>query len=492
MIESGMPVLNLLILDSMPTNKQRLAELAEHARRTDPEVTIKEITLPKEETFVWMEIVRPFHHILYVSQEGDVEELRRLQAVCKEEKKGLLPALCLHQTGMAGPLVHQEAAGCWESAWRRIHPSAVYKDPKHHTYSTTAGALLANVIVFELFKEVTGATESELRNSCYLLDLETLEGCWHPFLPHPQVKGWLDPSWVQDLERRLETNTDERTSNRLFSYFSRLTSKETGILHCWDEGDLKQLPLSQCRVQAIDPLSKGPAVLLPDMICAGLTHEEARREAGLAGTEAYVSRFAGLFIDSQKMAGIGVGETVAEGVARGLHSRLANELSRRQTWKTPNAVQVRLSLVEDDRCRFYLQALTVMRGTPIICLGEEVSGFPVVWVGTGDRWFGSVGVNATIAMRKALQAALLKVQNPFDFRSNQVEEIPTLVLSQKATIDLQIPGSDESSQMEILRNARQILHKNGKHLIVLDLAVEPFLKEVPGGVFGVLLREGDA
>jgi putative thiazole-containing bacteriocin maturation protein len=492
MIESGLTELNVLILDSMPTNKQRLAELAEHARKTDQEVTLKEIKLAKDGTFGWREVVQPYNHILYVSQEGNVEELHHLQAVCKAEKKVLLPALCLHQTGMAGPLVHHEAAGGWESAWRRIHRSAVYKDPKRHTYSSTAGALLANVIVFELFKVVTGATESELRNSCYLLDLETLEGSWHPFLPHPQENGWLDASWVQDLEHKLGASKDERISNRLFSYLSQLTSKETGILHCWEEGDLRQLPLSQCRVQAIDPLSKGPAELLPDMICAGMTHEEARREAGLAGMEAYVSRFAGVFVDSQLMAGIGVGESVAEGVVRGLHSHLANGLRERQTGKTPNAVQLRLSQVEDDRCRYYLQSLTVMRGTPVVCLGEEVSGFPVVWVGTGDRWFGSVGLNVTIAMRKALQAALLKLQNSFDFRSNQVVEIPEIVVSKKSPIDLQIPACDESSQLEILRNARQILQKNGKHLTVLDLAVEPFLREVPEGVFGVLLREGEA
>jgi putative thiazole-containing bacteriocin maturation protein len=302
----------------------------------------------------------------------------------------------------------------------------------------------------------------------------------------------MDASWVQDLEHRLEASKDVRNLNRLFSYFSQLTSKETGIFHCWEEGDLKQLPLSQCRVQAIDPLSNGPAALLPDMICAGLTHEEARREAGLTGMEAYVSRLAGLFVDSQQMAGIGVGETVADGVARGLHSHLTNELNRRQTGRIPNAIQVRLSQVVDNRCRYYLQALTVMRGTPVICLGEEVSGFPVVWVGTGDRWFGSVGLNATIAMRKALQAALLKMQNPFDFRSNQVVVTPTLVLRKGEPLHLQIPASDESSQLEILRNARQLLQKNGKHLMVLDLAVEPFLKEVPEGVFGVLLREGDA
>lgn len=187
LIESGLPKIHMWITDSAPTNRQRLTELAEQARRTDQEVFLEEITARKEGASGWRDVVQPFQSILYVSQEGDVEELRLLHAVCKAEKKVFLPATCLHQTGMAGPVVHPESDGCWESAWRRIHQSAVYKDPQLHVFTSTAGAMLANVIVFELFKTVTGA--SELRNSFFLLDLETLEGSWHPFMPHPLIHG---------------------------------------------------------------------------------------------------------------------------------------------------------------------------------------------------------------------------------------------------------------------------------------------------------------
>ena len=39
----------------------------------------------------------------------------------------------------------------------------------------------------------------------------------------------------------------------LLLYFRRLTSAESGIFHLWEEGDLKQLPLFQCRVQVVNP-----------------------------------------------------------------------------------------------------------------------------------------------------------------------------------------------------------------------------------------------
>ena len=150
--------------------------------------------------------------------------------------------------------------------------------------------MLANVIVFELFKEITGVTESEQRNQFYLLDLDTLEGNWHSFLPHPLVNGHVTSEWVQIWMCGLNESLSKDETNGLLLYFSQLTSEESGIFHIWEEGDLKQLPLAQCRVQAVDPLSEGPAELLPDIVCTGLTHEEARREAGLAGIEAYVSR----------------------------------------------------------------------------------------------------------------------------------------------------------------------------------------------------------
>jgi len=187
LLVSGMPKFHVLVSGSEPTDRQRMLELAANARKTDPEVTIEEVTLQKEGVSSWREAVRPFDSILFVSQEGDIEELRVLHAVCREERKVFLPAVCLQQVGLAGPLVHPDFEGCWESVFRSIHESAIYKDPQLHTFSSTAGAMLANVIVFELLKKITGANDAEQSNQFFLLNLETLEGKWHSFMPHPLV-----------------------------------------------------------------------------------------------------------------------------------------------------------------------------------------------------------------------------------------------------------------------------------------------------------------
>jgi putative thiazole-containing bacteriocin maturation protein len=330
LLVSGMPKFHVLVFGSEPTDRQRMLKLAAHARKTDPEVSIEEVTLQKKGLSSWRKAVRPFDSILFVSQEGDIEELRVLHAVCREERKVFLPAVCLQQVGLAGPIVHPDSEGCWESAFRNIHESAIYKDPQLHTFSSTAGAMLANVIVFELLKKITGANDALQSNQLFLLNLETLEGKWHSFMPHPLVTRRTAAEWMHDFDLQLERRSS-KIENGLIPYFNRLTSTVSGIFHIWEEGDLKQLPLSQCRVQAIDSLSEGPARLLPFIICTDLTHEGARREAGLAGIEAYVSRMSDLLVSKlpssqeseckrigqQEFIGVGAGETVAESIGRG-------------------------------------------------------------------------------------------------------------------------------------------------------------------------------
>lgn len=489
LLESGLPKFRVVITDAVPTNRNRLNELVQHARKSDAEVDVKELEWKGGGQKAWRELVQPFQTVMYVSPNGDVEEVRKLQEICRNEGKRLFPAMILHQAGVAGPLVDPESGVSWESAWRRLHRTEVYKDPELHAFSPTAGAMLANVLVFEHFKAVTGAVESQLRNVLYLLNLETLEGSWHQVLPHPSadVGTPFAPEWIPDAESRLEDTSAGGGTNALLHYFNQLTSKQTGIFHAWEERDLHQLPLSQCLVQAADPLGDGPAELLPETVCSGFTHEEARRESGLVGLEAYVSRWAKARMGDA--AGIGAGATASEAAARGIQACLAEQLEEKHTGAVPAVTPLQLSAVEDERCRFYLQALTMMRGAPSIGLGEEISGFPVVWVGTGDRWYGSAGLNLTLAFRKALQGALMSEQNKPGRGAVHTVTASSVVQDEGVYSGVVIPACEEVAQPAVLQNALQVLRRNGKRLSIADMAAEPFLKQIPGAVFGVALRE---
>ncbi|MDQ0268594.1 putative thiazole-containing bacteriocin maturation protein [Cytobacillus purgationiresistens] len=499
LIHSGLPKIDMLITETVPTNRRRLMEIVEHFSTENIDAEIKEITYLKEGENNWREIVKPFDSIMYVSQEGNIEELAALHDVCKQEKKLLIPAIYFKQVGMAGPLVGPDHDGCWDSAWRRIHQSVFLNQQSHH-YSASAGAMLANVIVFELFKEMTGCTELNQKNQFYLLDLETLEGSWHSFVSHPMVTGKMTAKWINDFNPFQERTSSKDQANELLLFFSQLTSAESGIFHIWEEGDLIQLPLAQCRVQATDLLTEGPSELLPIIDCTGLTHEEARREAGLQGIESYLSRTVDLLVptlpplqesvylvEGQECMSAGAGETLAEGVIRGLQRCLEEELSKQVDRKHFVSV-VQLNKVEDERCRFYLEALSTMQGAPIIGSGEGIFGLPVVWVRTNDGWYRSVGLNTTIALRKALQQAIMNVQNQADGTSKQGLEFTNVLLNEDMPLSLTIHQDDESTQLEALQSAMQVLEQNHKKLLLFEIAQEQFLEEKLA-VVGVLIRE---
>lgn len=496
LFESGLSQFHLLINDSIRTNRERLAELIAVTRQTDPTVAVEIITL--EEGSSWREAVQPFDAILYVSQQGELAELRALHEICREEKKVFLPAIDLQQVGVAGPLVHPDSAGCWESAWRRLHRDVLDKEPQvDGSFSSIAAAMLANVIVFEWLKQATGVTATEAENQIFLLNLETLEGDWHSFLPHPLVRKEAAVKPVHNFDWGLKEELDKRDPSELLLYFSRLTSAQTGIFHTWEEGELPQLPLAQCRVQAVDPLSEGPAKLLPEIICSGFTHKEVRKEAGLAGIEAYLTRIAAEVLDVDDgegpgLLGVGAGETVAEAIWRGIEKCLTEKLRRRWAKGRPFVDQVELHGVEDQRCRFYVEALTTMQGSPVIALGEDLFHFPVVWVRSGERWYGSVSFNITLALRKALQQALYQAQNGVITPTTVALEDSHVRLAEKAKQRLDIPAYADGPQAEEVQSALPVLQGDGKQLLLFDLAIEPFLREERAAVFGVWLREEEA
>jgi putative thiazole-containing bacteriocin maturation protein len=488
LLDSGLPKFQTFITDSVQTNRQRLMELVAHARRTDSDVEIEEITLNNEGESSWEEIVKPFDYILYVSEKGDVEELRLLHKASKEGKKVFLPAICLEQAGLAGPIVLPDSEVCWESAWRRIHQSALSRDQKFLTSSATPLAMLANVIVFELFKDVTGVSEKEPKNQLFLLDLETLEGNWHSFMPHPLVSGQTSSRLLEDIDMRLAQGTERGDPGKLLLSFNHLTSKVSGIFHIWEEGDLNQLPLAQCRVQPVNPLAEGPADLLGEIVCTGLTHEEARREAGLTGIENYVSHLAE-YLDLPPEVEVGAGDTFSESVCRGLQRFLDEELIKQSLEEEYSVLPVQLGTVEDKHCQYYLQALKTLRGAPTIGIGKEVSGFPVVWIGTNEEWYGSVDLTITLALRNALQQAIFNVQNEEEFVLARTLEVSSMILDENAPLSIEIPACEERIQADNLLSAMEILEGNGKQLFVYELELERFWKEGLAGIVGVLVQE---
>jgi len=497
LLESGLPQLHFINMNSETTGPKRITELEQHYRQFDSEVKVDEISMPKDEGVEWSSVVQPYDAVFYVSDTEGEAELHSLNQVCRHKNKVLLPAVILGQAGLAAPLSYSNLEGDWESARRRVHHASIYKDSNDYASSSVAESLLANVIVFEWLKTAAGVTKLE-NNKLFLLNLETLEGKWHPFLPHPLVSEKQRAKKVEDFELQLGEYAVKRDSSELLPFFSQLTSMETGIFHIWEEGELRQLPLSQCRVQSVDPLSEGPALLLSEIVCNGIKHEEARREAGLAGIEAYVSRMANIFISQTSENGsalepvlmsVGAGVTIEEGVCRALQKYLSEEWIRLYEAEPPSITPIKLSHIEDERCRYYINALTTMQGSPSFGISETVIGFPVVWLRTNGCWYHAVDLNETRALRRVLLGALLDVQNKDSLFKGKINQLASVNVKEDELEKLSITECDPFEHREVLKNALMHLQNNQKRLLVYNLTSEAFFNEELAGVFGISLRE---
>ena len=489
LLESGMAKFHIFITNSASTDWERIEELTAHARKNDSEVLIEEV--PSNNN--WQTTIRPFESVLYLAPHDEIDELRKLHYICRQEKKIFVPAIFVNDTGFAGPVVKPNSEGCWESAWRRVHESELNKDVSQQPDLNTAGTLMANLIVFELFKELTGVNEQKKHPQFYLLNSKTLEGSWHTFVPHPLVTATARANWLDSINLRDKSKSNPEDA-KWFRFFSQLTSAQAGVFHKWEEGDLKQLPLAQCSVQVANPLAEGPAKLLSEIIVSDLTHMEARRIAGLFGVEAYTQQAMSELLKSLPMdkkvekyeyIGVGAGEELDEAVCRGLQECLNHEFEVNVSNQKNVIHTVILTAVEDERCRYYIQSLTTLCGKPIIGLGEEIFGFPVVWVGTREGWYASPGLNCTLALRNALQQAIMQAQNQAPVNSL----VPPIVEKNAIPQNLDIPLYEITAHREILQSATSTLKQNGKELHILNFELEPFKKGELIEVYGVLLRE---
>ncbi|TCZ77066.1 hypothetical protein E0485_11405 [Paenibacillus albiflavus] len=436
----------------------------------------------------WRAIVRPFQFIVYASEHGDLEELRRVQHACIAERKQMLPAIAIRGMGMVGPLLHPDEDGHWESAWMRIHSSVFPKKQTLEVFSTAAAGILSNLIIHIWHKAITGEHELDYRNQCFLLDPVTLTGSWHSILPHPLVSGNDAARPVTNLALSLGINHEQVSPEVWFNAFNQLTSKVTGIFHAWEEADLIQLPLAQCLVQPADPLSKEPAHLLPTIVRSGLTHVEARLESGLAGLEAYVARIIPLLFTGlpplQEGTSIGAGCDITEAVGRGLRACLTKELGKRILSDEPTVVQrIACSQIEDGRCLYYLQALTILDGESLIAVGEPLLGFPTVWIYSDSSWYGSADLSFTLALRQSLQKALSKTErtavSPVFFEDHEVK-------------DITISDGEPLSYHSLILSAIETLKQCDKRLEVFELHSEPLWGKGPFVAYGVVLGEEES
>ncbi|MTH54986.1 hypothetical protein GKZ89_16405 [Bacillus mangrovi] len=424
LLDSGLQAVQYQLTDPAIKARQQFEQLAAEAREQDHTVSVK----------AWSGAFEDLQAVLYAGE--SLEELLSFRESCSREGIPFIPAFFSGGKGYTGM-----------AAANLCFPGDTASPP-----SAPARSLLANAAAFEWLKEAAGVQN---RNKmAYILNAETLEGSLRPI---PSETGSIKPV---SRERFIQ---EERKRGDWLLFFSRLTNPDTGMLRIWEEGELSQLPLPQCRVQAADPLTGGQ---LEEMICTGFTQEEARREAALSGIEAYLSCL---------MEGASTGETAAEAICRGLEKALEKEAGENEqmypvTFET-----------EDPACRYYCQVLHTLGSPPVFGVGKEAAGFPVIWTGTRRGWKRGTGLNATLAARNALKEAIT-------LESGSPPAPAPLVLQH--SFRLNIPAYEQDYEALFLQ-AEEVLAKEGKVLEMEELHIGPELSEGLAGVFRTAIREGE-
>lgn len=496
LLESGLSTVNMLITDNCDSNTSRLKDILSLYQHLDDHVAVSNLTDQVTDPESFRTVVQTMDAVLYVSPTGDIDELRRIESICRHEQTLFMAAIYVDGLGLVVPTAWPngmtDMTSAFEATWRRLHRTVFESDLHVSGFTGTSGALLANVLVFELFKSIIGVDDAP-KNRLYTLNVETLEGKWHDVIPARYVRGPEEAQRIENLHEQLASEFDYSMSD-LLSYFAKITDKTSGIFHVWDEGGLPQLPLAQCRVQPIDPVSNGPVELLVETVCTGLTHEEARCEAGLTGIEEYVRRLSGEMTNHGQLVGIGAGLTMAEAIGRGLHNCLAIELNQALQCNPATIKLTKLGEIHDEKCQFYLQALRAIGSEPVIGLSEDTFGFPVVWVGMNGRFVGSVGFCMSMALQRALTYALMceSREQGNDIVQDVRWVFANFVQAERdeavSSIDIETWHGFDREQVSF---AVETIARSGKDIVVLDLALEPFLTEALAGVIGVFIRQGE-
>lgn len=450
LLESGIQTVFIYLTDKPNTNIKRIQYLETEAQKIDSAVKVQDITPTDKQP--WSKIIQPYNSILFVEEEADIEQMIDLATVCEQENKCFLPAVTYQSIGMVGPAID------WESAWWRLEKTtSVVREETNHT----ALAILANLLSFQWFQLINNITSPE--KNVYLLDMQTLEGKWHSFLSHPLIRKSKQIAKPLDSSEWSANPKHQKTD--IQSIFSQITSEKAGIFRSLGPVDLLQLPLSQCRVEIADPLEKQN---LPPIICSGLTHMEARREAGLRGLETYAARLLEETNILPADGKIGVGQNLTEAIYRGFIKCLETNLNSEPT-------HAQIVKQADEQNRYLIDCLHTLGVEPSLYLEQHSYGFPIGWVQVKDFWFSSAGLTSSMALQTSLQKAL-------HFHQNQPNSQHYLLHSTGYA------NSSFCSMKTALETIIQRMKKHSKQIQVCSLKLEDILSQHLS-IVGVIIRE---
>ena len=250
------------------------------------------------------ETVQAYDAILHITEQPFFTHARLLNTLCIEEQKTLIQAVIADGQAWIGPLVCPETSYCWECAWLRLQAhldadadGALRQQPPgpaQNSLTGTAATLLANQLLFALFRHVTHIHTINTAGKLDVLDLKTLLSESHAFQPHPHCQTCQHPSvptatqflgHMRKVQQQASVDPD-----RLWESVAQALDKRTGLFSVLDY-DFVQVPLAMYAIQVSNPtrtpLPSGSVSVLGVGIDPGSTRIRAAQKA----CECYAASF---------------------------------------------------------------------------------------------------------------------------------------------------------------------------------------------------------
>lgn len=240
--------------------------------------------------------------VLHVSDQPMLARAQLLNKLCIEQKKICIQAIIVDNHAWVGPLVSPGTDGCWECAWRRLQTHLIdlpelscLRDYTTATtsqfFTTPVAAMVANRLLFELFKHLTQSGTVEIVASLIDIDLATLFCEVHPILAHPHcgacqhaisVSASQFLNQIQQLQQQ-----DSIDQHQLLQHLDKCCDPKLGLFNSPDDSNFVQLPLAVCKIKLSHPILMEKD--FASVIGVGLKMSDARWSAYCKACELYAS-----------------------------------------------------------------------------------------------------------------------------------------------------------------------------------------------------------
>lgn len=251
-------------------------------------------------------IIQAYDAILHIAHHHTVARAQLVNRLCIEERKTLIQAVTMNDYAWIGPLVSPKADVCWECAWRRLQANLTASDqyihPEFHDgsldYSNQPSAalkkgLIANHLLFELFRYYTQVSPTETGRRLRGMDLRTFESESHTFLPHPHCLACQHPiaqNATQFLERmRSLQSRCPIDSHTLLEDFAHCVDARVGLFPAVDNSHFVRLPLAVYKINVSNLLPREDSPEPLTVIAASVDVREARVRAAQKACECYAA-----------------------------------------------------------------------------------------------------------------------------------------------------------------------------------------------------------